>query len=210
MLASSSPTAVSQALSTSRSSSSPLVRLRAIMADDTEVCGETSIVESGKAIRRIFLDPDNAEPHPEALEAIRAADLIVIGPGSVFTSVIPNLLVPGIAQGVQESGALKAYVCNVMTQRGESESFTAAEHVLALEANVDARVCDYVLVNVVSPSADTADRYHMHKQDIVEPDLDRLRQMGYKPVTGDFMSETDYVRHDPARLASALIDLLYR
>jgi uncharacterized cofD-like protein len=186
------------------------VRLRAIMADDTEVCGETAIVETGKAIRRIFLDPENAEPHPEALAAITAADLIVIGPGSVFTSVIPNLLVPEIARTIQDSRALKAYVCNVMTQRGESESFTAAEHVLALEANVDSRVCDYVLVNVVSPSPDTADRYHKHQQDIVEPDLDRLRQMGYKPVTGDFMSETDYVRHDPARLASALIDLLYR
>ncbi len=186
------------------------VRLRAVMVDDTEVCGETKIVESGKPIRRIFLDPAEIEPHPEALDAIRAADLIVIGPGSVFTSVIPNLLVPRIAKTIQESRATKAYVCNVMTQRGESEAFTAAEHVLALEANVDARVCDYVLVNVVSPTADTADRYHRHRQDIVEPDVDRLRQMGYKPVTGDFMSETDYVRHDPARLASALMDLLYR
>lgn len=186
------------------------VRLRAIMSDDTEVCGETAIVETGKAIRRIFLDPQDVEPHQEALAAIRSADLIVIGPGSVFTSVIPNLLVPGIAKTIEETPAMKAYVCNVMTQRGESESFTAAEHVLALEANVDARVCDYVVVNVVSPSPDTADRYHKHSQDIVEPDLDRLRQMGYKPVTGDFMSETDYVRHDPARLASALIDLLYR
>jgi uncharacterized cofD-like protein len=186
------------------------VRLRALMADGNEICGETAIVESGGPIRRVYLEPAEVEPHPEALEAIRAADLIVIGPGSVFTSVIPNLLVPGIAKAIEESKALKAYVCNVMTQRGESEAFTAAEHVVALEANVDGRVCDYVLVNVMSPSADTADRYHSHKQDIVEPDVERLRQMGYKPVTGDLMSETDYVRHDPARLANALMDLLYR
>jgi uncharacterized cofD-like protein len=186
------------------------VRLRALMSDGTEICGETAIVESGKAIRRVFLDPEEVEPHPEALAAIKAADLIVIGPGSVFTSVIPNLLVPGIAKAIEESAALKAYVCNVMTQRGESEAFTAAEHVVALEANVDGRVCDHVLVNVTSPSADLTDRYHKHKQDIVEPDLDRLRQMGYKPVPGELMSETDYVRHDPARLASALMDLLYR
>jgi uncharacterized cofD-like protein len=186
------------------------VRLRALMSDGTEICGETAIVESGMAIRRVFLDPDNVSPHPEAVEAIRAADLIVIGPGSVFTSVIPNLLVPGIAKAIEASGAVKAYVCNVMTQRGESEAFTAAEHVVALEANVDGRVCDYVLVNVVTPSDETTDRYHRHKQDIVEPDVDRLRQMGYKPVTGDLMSETDYVRHDPARLASALMDLLFR
>jgi uncharacterized cofD-like protein len=186
------------------------VRLRALMADGKEICGETAIVESGGPIRRVYLEPAEVEPHPEALEAIRAADLIVIGPGSVFTSVIPNLLVPGIAKAIEESKALKAYVCNVMTQRSESEAFTAAEHVVALEANVDGRVCDYVLVNVMSPTADTADRYHSHKQDIVEPDVERLRQMGYKPVTGDLMSETDYVRHDPARLANALMDLLYR
>ena len=186
------------------------VRLRAIMADGDEICGETAIVESGKPIRRIFLDPQDVKPHPEAIEAILAADMIVIGPGSVFTSVIPNLLVPGIAKAIEESRALKTYVCNVMTQRGESESFTAAEHVVALEANVDGRVCDYVLVNVMTPSTDLTERYHESRQDIVEPDIDRLRQMGYKPVTGDFMSETDYVRHDPARLANALIDLLYR
>jgi len=186
------------------------VRLRALMSDGTEICGETAIVESGGPIRRVFLDPENVEPHPEALEAIRAADLVVIGPGSVFTSVIPNLLVPGIAKAIEESGAMKAYVCNVMTQRGESEAFTAAEHVVALEANVDGRVCDYVLVNVMSPSAETVTRYHEHRQDAVEPDIERLRQMGYKPVTGDLMSETDYVRHDPARLANALMDLLNR
>ena len=118
--------------------------------------------------------------------------------------------VPGSAKAIEASRATKAYVCNVMTQRGESEAFTAAEHVVALEANVDGRVCDYVLVNVVSPSAETATRYHRHRQDAVVPDIDRLRQMGYKPVTGDLMSETDYVRHDPARLANALMDLLYR
>jgi hypothetical protein len=82
--------------------------------------------------------------------------------------------------------------------------------VVALEANVDGRVCDYVLVNVMSPTEGTADRYHQHRQEIVEPDVERLRLMGYKPVTGDLMSETDYVRHDPARLANALMDLLYR
>ncbi|MEX2243087.1 MAG: uridine diphosphate-N-acetylglucosamine-binding protein YvcK [Fimbriimonadaceae bacterium] len=186
------------------------VRLRALMSDGTEICGETAIVESGGPIRRVFLDPENVEPHPEALAAILAADLVVIGPGSVFTSVIPNLLVPGIAKAIEESNAMKAYVCNVMTQRGESEAFTAAEHVVALEANVDGRVCDYVLVNVMSPTAETAIRYHEHRQDAVEPDIERLRQMGYKPVTGDLMSETDYVRHDPARLANALMDLLNR
>lgn len=186
------------------------VRLRALMADGTELCGETTIAGSAKTIRRVFLDPPDVQPHPEVLEAIKTADLIVVGPGSVFTSVIPNLLVPGIAKAIEDSLAAKAYVCNVMTQKGESESFTAAEHVVALEANVDGRVCDYVMINSTTPSSDTLQRYHDCAQEIVEPDTDRLRQMGYTPVTGDFMSETDFVRHDPGRLASALIGLLRR
>lgn len=193
-------------LPTSRGS----VKLKGLMSDGSEIIGETAIVGSGKTIRRIYLDPPDVLPHPEVLEAIKTADLIVVGPGSVFTSVIPNLLVPGIANAIEESGAIKAYVCNVMTQRGESESFTAAEHVVALEANVDGRVCDYVMVNSNTPSSDLLEHYHDCLQEIVEPDLDRLRQMGYKPVTGDFMSETDFVRHDPGRLASSLIGLLYR
>ena len=186
------------------------VKLRALMVDDTEISGETAIVESNKRIRRVYLDPDDVEAHPEALEAIADADLICIGPGSVFTSVIPNLLVPGMAKAVRESRALRVYVCNVMTQPGESDSFTAAEHLMAIEANVDGRICDYVLVNDHSPSDEAMVRYREFDQDLVEPDLERLGQMGYRTVTGDYMSDSDYVRHDPARLASALIDLLYR
>ncbi len=186
------------------------VRLKALMADDEEICGETAIVESASAVRRVYLEPPDAEPHPDALEAIAAADMVCIGPGSVFTSIIPNLIVPGIAEAIQKSGALKVYICNVMTQPGESDAFTAAEHMVAIEANVDGRVCDYVLVNALSPTPATMQRYNEYGQDLVEPDLERLRHMGYLPVSRDLMSDTDYVRHDPARLANALIDLLYR
>jgi uncharacterized cofD-like protein len=186
------------------------VRLRAIMENGLEICGETSIVESGMRIRRVFLHPDTVKAHPAAIEAIHDADLICIGPGSVYTSVIPNLLVPGIADAIRESQALKAYVCNVMTQRGESDSFTAAEHVTAIQANLDDKIFDYVLVNTGVPSEQTLERYRGADQYLVDADVDRIRAMGYRVMAGDFMNETDLVRHDPMRLANRIMAVLNR
>lgn len=186
------------------------VRLRALMENGIELCGETQIVESDLRVRRIFLDPENATPHPEALEAIHSADLICIGPGSVYTSVIPNLLVPGMAQAIKDSVAVKAYICNVMTQPGESDSFTAAEHVVAIQANVDQRVFDHVLMNTGVPSEAAIEKYRGSGQHYVDPDGDRIRAMGFRVTAGNYMSESDYVRHDPLRVAARLMDLLNR
>lgn len=186
------------------------VRLRALMEDGTEICGETKIAGAGMKIRRIFLDPEDAQPHAEALDAILDAELIVIGPGSVYTSIIPNLLVPGIAEAIEESAAIKAYVCNVMTQPGESDAFTAAEHLVALQANVSHRVCDFVLVNTGVPSQSAIEKYRESGQHLVSPDEDRIRGLGFKVVTGNLMSESDYVRHDPNRVAARLVGLLER
>ncbi len=186
------------------------VRLRALMENGVEICGETDIVSSALRIRRIFLDPSFAEPHPDALEAIAEADLIVIGPGSVYTSLVPNLLVDGMAAAISQSRAIKAYICNVMTQPGESDAFTAAEHLVALEANVDGRVVDYALVNTGIPTSALIEKYEQSGQFLVDADLDRIKAMGIKAVTGDYMSESDYVRHDPMRLASRLVGLLNR
>lgn len=186
------------------------VGLKALMESGEEIWGETKIVGSGKRIRRIYIDPSDAEPYPEAISAIYEAELICIGPGSVYTSVIPNLLVPGIAQAIHESKAAKAYICNVMTQPGESDAFTAAEHLVAIQANVDSRVCDYVVVNTGLPSPLTVDKYRDSDQFVVEPDIDRIRAMGFKVVAGNFMHELDYVRHDPFKLATRLMNLLNR
>lgn len=184
------------------------IQLKAITEDGEEVTGETKIVGTGKRIRRVYLDPPDCEPFADALEAIAEAELIVIGPGSVFTSVIPNLLVPKIAEAINQSKAVKAYVCNVMTQPGESDSFTAAEHVSAIQANVDLRTFDHVLVNTSSPSPSTLDRYRDSGQNLVDPDIDRVRALGFKVVAGNYMSESDYVRHDPLKVAARLVGLL--
>lgn len=186
------------------------VTLRAVMDDGSEICGETAIVAAEQRVRRIFLSPSTPRVHPDALQAIKEADLICIGPGSVYTSVVPNLLVPGIAQALNEAEGVRAYVCNIMTQPGESDQFTAAEHVVAIQANVPLKVFDFVLVNTGSPTQATLDKYQLFGQDFVSPDLDRIKQMGFRPVSGNLMSETDFVRHDPARVADMLTGLLYR
>ncbi len=186
------------------------VTLKATMEDGEEMSGETAIVSSHKRIRRIYLNPEFPKVHPEALKAIREADLVCIGPGSVYTSIVPNLLVPGMAAALEQTEAIRAYVCNVMTQPGESDQFTAAEHIVAIQANVPTKVFDYVLVNTGSPSQITLNKYHHSGQEFVAPDIDRIKQMGFKPVPGNLMSETDYVRHDPARVANLLIGLFSR
>ncbi|GIV02097.1 MAG: putative gluconeogenesis factor [Fimbriimonadales bacterium] len=184
------------------------VTLKAEMEDGSILYGETQIASSPLQIRKLHLDPPDPKPLEEALEAIRQADVIVIGPGSVFTSVIPPLLVPGIAEAIAESDALKIYVCNVMTQPGESDKFTASDHVHAIEANVGRRVFDCVLVNKTRPSEQLLERYAKSGQDFVEPDVERIRAMGLRAITANLISETDVVRHDPLRVADTIMRLV--
>jgi uncharacterized cofD-like protein len=186
------------------------VRLRALLDGGVEICGETAIVEAGKKIKKVFLDPASVQPHPSALEAIDDADIILIGPGSVFTSVIPNLLVPGIGEAIKASKAPKVYICNVMTQQGESDSFTASEHVTAVLNSVEMRIFDYVMVNSAAPSESATEAYREAGQRWVEPDMDRIRAMGLRIIAGNYMSETDVVRHDPMRVAERVLKLVGR
>jgi len=184
------------------------VRLRALLDNGMEICGETAIVSSGSKIRRIFLDPASVTPHKAALEAIADADVICIGPGSVYTSIIPNLLVPGIAQALKETQAVKAYICNVMTQPGESDTFTASEHITAILTNTESRIFDYVLVNKGVPSEAALAKYRESGQFLVEADLDRIRAQGFRPIVRDFTSESDFVRHDSFKVAECVMGLL--
>ncbi|MBC7805564.1 MAG: YvcK family protein [Akkermansiaceae bacterium] len=181
------------------------------MADGGKVTGETQIADDPRAIVRITLSPENPRPIPEVLSAIRSADVIVMGPGSVFTSVIPNLLVKEIVEAIEQSKApLKVYVCNVMTQRGETDGYTASDHVRMIESHAATRVFDYVMVNTARPTVETLARYAKAGADFVEPDFEAIQDLGYSPVMGTYMSETEVVRHDSERLAHDVLDLYRR
>lgn len=183
------------------------------MADGREVTGETAIAHDAAAIEKIKLCPDAPRALPEGLRAIRDADIIIMGPGSVFTSVVPNLLVKEIAEAVFQSRALKAYVCNVMTQPGESDGFAASDHVAAIEKHVapvlgeGKHVFDYVFVNTARPTGDMMSRYTKTGAEFVTPDVEVIAARGYKAVKGSFISESAVVRHDPDKLAKNILRL---
>lgn len=184
------------------------VTLRAEMEDSSFLEGETTIANSPLKIKRVSLVPGNACPIEDVLEAIARADVIVLGPGSVYTSVIPNLLVRGLPEAIRRSKAKKVYVCNVMTQRGETDGFTAYDHVRAIEAHTPTRVFDYVLVNKGQPEPELLEKYRKSGAMLVEPDVDRIKAAGFRPIPGNFINQTDVVRHDAATLAEAIMKLL--
>ncbi|MEI8281356.1 MAG: uridine diphosphate-N-acetylglucosamine-binding protein YvcK, partial [Armatimonadota bacterium] len=184
------------------------VGLHALLDDDIEIAGETAIVEAGRKIRELRLAPSDVQAYRPALDAIATADLICIGPGSVYTSVIPNLLIPGMAQALKESKAIKVYICNVMTQKGESDTFSASEHVGAIMQQVKEKVFDYVLVNTGVPTDASLEKYRAVGQIFVDPDIDRIRAMGLRIIPGNFMSDSEHVRHDHIKVVSKLMTIL--
>lgn len=185
------------------------VRLQAELEDGTLAEGETNITGAGKRIRHIMLHPSGAKPLEETLKAIETADCIVLGPGSVYTSIVPNLLVHGVSEAINASNAAKVYVCNVMTQPGESDGYNAADHVRAVARHAEHKAFNYVLVNGEKPNKALLDKYAVSDQFFVEPNVAAIREMGYRPVLGNYISQTEVVRHDPTKLAEAIVKLVY-
>ncbi len=186
-----------------------IAHLCARLADGTVVEGESNISASKQPIKQVFFDPPYAAPLGEAITAIRQADAIVLGPGSLYTSILPNFLVDRIAREVASSQAVKMYVCNVMTQPGETDSMTAAHHVEALLEIAGTRVCDYVVVNDQPPSK-LLEAYAVEGQIPVQPDVERIVEIGLTPVRAQMISETATVRHDPEKLAQVVLGVIDR
>lgn len=184
------------------------VVLEAKLENGTSVSGETRISKSRSAIERIQLRPKKCEPLPEALEAIDHADLITLGPGSLFTSVIPNLLVPGIAKAIRNSNAIKAYFVNLMWQPGETMQFTASDHVQALHKHAGGKLIDYVVINNRPVTASLRRRYARNEAMPVENDFNVLFGMGLKIMAGNLMiNENKKVRHNPEEIAAVALKL---
>jgi uncharacterized cofD-like protein len=165
--------------------------------------GESAIPEVTGEIERVFLRPDDPPAYPETVKAILAADLIVLGPGSLFTSILPNLLVRGITQAIRASKALKVYVCNVATQRGETEGYTVADHVRMIERHVGGRLFEVVLANDKFPPL-AADANFAYVQSAANNGADLGVRVHKVPLVDD---EHPW-RHDPEPLAAAIIALL--
>jgi uncharacterized cofD-like protein len=191
-------------------STSANVTLEAVLVDGSIVRGESKISKSRRAIDLIRIIPSNCRPLPETLDAIRRADLITLGPGSLYTSVIPNLLVKGISEAIARSPALKVYFVNLMWQPGETIDFSASRHVEAINRHAGRKFTGCVVLN--SAPIPPALRRKYAKQNVmpVENDFEQLAALGVKVVTADLLGDINLVRHDPRALAEIVIELASR
>jgi uncharacterized cofD-like protein len=188
------------------------VTLTAQMDDGSLVRGETSITRSKRNIVELMLDPAEVDPLPETLDAIANADLITLGPGSLYTSLITNLLVRGIPEAIAASRATRVLICNLMTQANESLGLTASQHIeKILEHAGDAGkdLFDYALINTAPISPVTLAQYAREGQEPIAADFDRIRELGVEPVTGNFLHEGEVLRHDYDEVARTLLDLCF-
>jgi len=182
-------------------------KLVAEMDDGSMVCGETNISASERRIVKLMLDPPNAAALPETLDAIQRADLITVGPGSLFTSLITNLLVEGIPSAMTRSRGVCVYISNLMTEANESLGLTASEHIERIYEHTRVPIFDYALVNTAPFSAETLDRYAAEYATAIVPDIERIEALGVQCILGDFASEGSVVRHASDRVTDALLSL---
>ena len=180
------------------------IAINGVKADGTVVRGESALTGTPGACRRVWLEPPNVAAHLPALGAIASADLLLLGPGSLFTSVLPHLSIPEIVQAVTYTGALRVYICNVMTQPGETDGMSAADH-LACVLDAAPGAVDAVLVHDGPLDPAALEAYRRNGQEPVN--LDGLEDLGVRVVRADLAMAGNHVRHDPPRLAQAIFAL---
>ncbi len=185
------------------------VTLIAKMQDDTFVKGESNITSEGKKIKELMLFPDMPKATNSAVQSILQADIIVVGPGSLYTSVITNFLVPEIKQAIIDSKAAKIYICNVMTQPGETDGFTAYDHVKAIYEYVDKEFFDFVVVNNQKVSEEMLEKYALQRAYPVQNDSEKIDALGARVIEANLISIQNLVRHEPVQLANAIFSIIY-
>lgn len=186
------------------------VILRAYMEDGSYVEGESQIPLSGKKIERVEVEPNDLEPLPEALEAIEQADVIVIGPGSLYTSILPNLLVTKLTQAIASAEGKKVYICNVMTQSGETDHYTASDHVKAIYDHIGRSLFDYILVNSAPIPPAVIEQYREKRAAPVVADLWNLQNLGLNVIARNFLHYSIYARHDARMISEQILALIGR
>jgi len=180
------------------------IALQAEMEDGEIIKGESKIPQSGKKIKRISINPSDVKPSDDVLTAIEKADMIVLGPGSLYTSLIPNLLVPGVAEAIEKSTAEKVYICNVMTQYGETDHFTTFDHLKAIYDHIHVDLFNTVLVNNASIPESILARYDKERSHPVQLDKEKLLKYRFNVVDDCFILTDDKVRHNASKIADQL------
>lgn len=186
------------------------VTLAARMEDGSVVRGETKITASKKHIEELMLEPPDPPPPPETLAAIAAADIITVGPGSLYTSIVTNLLVRGIPEALGAARATRVFICNLMTQANESLHLTASQHIEKIYEHARQPIFDYALVNTAPVSEGIRRRYAAQGAEVTVADVERIEALGVRCVTGNFAAEGDVLRHAADRVTDAVLSLPLR
>lgn len=184
------------------------VRIAAKLKGGSIVRGETNISKVGKKIERMYLEPEDCEPHPDAIAAIRSADIITVGPGSLFTSLLPPLLVRGVPEAIEESPAVKVFICNLMTQPGETDGMTSRQHLEIVREYAPNLNFDYLILNDRPITPEQAERYALEgsEQIGVHGSIGSARVEGAEIVYANLLDDGEKVRHHPDRLARAVLN----
>lgn len=177
------------------------VVLKAELTDGATIFGESAISRAKAPIQRVHLEPEDSKPVPDAIEAIKEADIIILGPGSLYTSIIPNLLVKEIAAAIKNSSATKIYICNVMTQSGETDHYSAGDHLKAIINHCGPGLIDLAVVNTETIPPEILERYLEERAEPVKNDFDKIRNLGVTPIGAEIITKSSLVRHDALKLA---------
>lgn len=188
-------------------STNEIVNLGAIYNDGSEKVGESEIPDVNKAINGVYLKPSSVSITENVKNALLEADYILVGPGSLYTSLIPNLLINGMIESIKKSDAQKVFITNVMTQPGETTGYTAYDHIKAVYDHIGSQIFDHIIVNKNGSRKDLLKKYAEQGAYPVEDDIEKLNKLNINIVEGKLIQAGDYIRHDPHKLAEVLVEL---
>ena len=187
-----------------------IATLNAVLSDGEIIRGESSITKAGGVIDHVYITPSRVKPNEDVLKAIEEADYIIMGPGSLYTSIIPNLVISNVSEKIRESKAKKIYVCNVMTQHGETDNYSVCDHIVAINKHVEENIFDLVIANSREFDDSILSKYHKEKQEPVKIDHDKIEELGIKLIKNNDVGIVDNntIRHNADKVSELIYDYI--
>ena len=187
-----------------------IATLNAVLSDGEIIRGESSITKAGGVIDHVYITPSRVKPNEDVLKAIEEADYIIMGPGSLYTSIIPNLVISNVSEKIRESKAKKIYVCNVMTQHGETDNYSVCDHIVAINKHVQENIFDLVLANSREFDDSILSKYHKEKQEPVKIDHEKIEALGIKLIKNNDVGIVDNntIRHNADKVSELIYDYI--
>lgn len=187
-----------------------IATLNAVLSDGEIIRGESSITKAGGVIDHVYITPSRVKSNEDVLKAIEEADYIIMGPGSLYTSIIPNLVISKVSEKIRESNAKKIYVCNVMTQHGETDNYTVSDHIVAINKHVEENIFDLVIANSREFDDSILSKYHKEKQEPVKIDQEKIKELGIKLIKNNDVGIVDNntIRHNADKVSELIYDYI--